>query len=267
MKWSNEEIIWLKNNYNNNLLKPYLFENRLGRNWNTIKSKAHILGLKRIRRQFIVNDSYFDKIDSFDKAYFLGLLYADGSNNLNCFSISLKNEDSYILEIFKQYLEYEGKVRKSKFDTWGKDVKVDRSTLAVYSKSLCQALVVHGCIPNKTNYLCFPQISNELIPHFMRGYFDGDGCITSNKKSNYSFFVIGTLEFLIQYQAYLIEFCGLKLSKLRKHRNELNNIYILNYGGNLQINSIYNFMYKNCKDCYLIRKKLKFEKCKSIQKI
>lgn len=56
------------------------------------------------------NENYFEKIDAFDKAYFLGLLYADGSNCLHptvkrAISISLQEEDAEILKLFSEYTQ------------------------------------------------------------------------------------------------------------------------------------------------------------------
>ena len=44
-------------------------------------------------------------------------------------------------------------------------------------------LINLGCIPNKSLTLTFPDfINDELLPHFIRGYFDGDGCIWNGKR-------------------------------------------------------------------------------------
>src|ERR1035437_6505732 len=48
------------------------------------------------------NINYFETINSEDKAYFLGLLFADGCISGNCISISLKISDKHILENFKK---------------------------------------------------------------------------------------------------------------------------------------------------------------------
>ena len=52
------------------------------------------------------DNQYFKQINTPSKAYFLGLLYADGgiifSNNKKTLSLELKQEDRYILEEFKK---------------------------------------------------------------------------------------------------------------------------------------------------------------------
>lgn len=58
------------------------------------------------------NENYFEKIDRFDNAYFLGLLYSDGSNCSHTTAeraivISLQEEDVEILKRFKEYSDSE----------------------------------------------------------------------------------------------------------------------------------------------------------------
>ena len=71
----------------------------------------------------------------------------------------------------------------------------------------------HGCIQNKSLVLQFPTISNSLIPHFIRGYFDGDGSVFILNKKNYNktnsiytalgICICGTFEFLTKMNSYL----------------------------------------------------------------
>lgn len=52
--------------------------------------------------------------------------------------------------------------------------------LACYSKKSYTDLINKGCGINKSLILKFPdetQVPQNLISHFIRGYFDGDGCV------------------------------------------------------------------------------------------
>ena len=64
---------------------------------NTVTTRNISEGL----RKFKVNNDYFEKIDTKDKAYFLGLLIADGNNEVVGFRLQLKESDKHILETFK----------------------------------------------------------------------------------------------------------------------------------------------------------------------
>ena len=65
-------------------------------------------------RTHTFNYNYFDSIDTEEKAYFLGLLWADGfcDKNTGNIIISLQEEDGYILEKFKDVVEFSGTTTK-----------------------------------------------------------------------------------------------------------------------------------------------------------
>lgn len=142
------------------------------------------------------NEHYFEKIDSESKAYFLGLIYADGwvNNKKNYFGICLAEEDKYLLEQFKKELKFTGPIKNVGRK---KDHHKDRYRIEICSKKMCRDLEGLNVIPNKALILQFPTeelVPNELMPHFLRGYFDGDGYV-GYKKMNYktSNFIKGSL--------------------------------------------------------------------------
>jgi intein/homing endonuclease len=77
-----------------------------------------------------------------------------------------------------------------------------RCRWSVQSKHLWNVLNSYGCVPKKSLILKFPSISifdnKNLIVHFIRGYFDGDGCISYGNKSHTkcSINIVGTYDFL-----------------------------------------------------------------------
>lgn len=136
---------------------------------------------------YLFNEHIFDIIDTEEKAYWLGFLYADG----NLSSSPLKNikNKKYIVEIclalidtghlfkFENFLNIE----KSKVRVYDyKDVKGEikqHCKFGICNKHLWESLYNNGCIPNKSLVLKYPSniINAELQRHFLRGYFDGDG--------------------------------------------------------------------------------------------
>lgn len=132
-------------------------------------------------KRYTVNHDYFSEVDTEDKAYFLGFMYADGynSSNRNQIKLKLKTEDKYILEKFASYL------------TTGQTPPIyqekgsDTCSLQVSSNQLCQDLKKWGCGEAKAHTLTFPTflVSQPfLMRHFIRGYFDGDGTIHMKKR-------------------------------------------------------------------------------------
>ena len=201
-----------------------------------------------------LDEHYFDNIDTEHKAYWLGLLYADGYNNEKAYQIELclKTSDRILLESFKQDIKSVYDIRDRIVTLDGKQFSSSRFTL--YSKYLSRILSEKGCIQCKSLSLTFP--SEKIVPkylqhHFMRGYFDGDGCISGNK-----FMVLGTQEFVEKY-----------VSILRNNTNisEAGGYYPngkaieWQHASKRDLIKIYNYLYQNA-TIYLKRKHDRFIK-------
>ena len=139
------------------------------------------------KRMYGVNDNIFDNIDNQDKAYVLGLLYADGCNyyEKGCVKIDLIEDDLEILEKLKIFFEYEGDIKHhkqgmKKFS--GKEYFCkDSCRLSISSRNISEKLAKYGCVANKSYIMTFPnkEIINEiLLRHFIRGFMDGNGGIS-----------------------------------------------------------------------------------------
>lgn len=137
-------------------------------------------------RRYKRNQHYFDNIDTPNKAYILGLLYADGCNftKHNSITLSLQESDKDILERIKQELGYTGELRFSPLSLKNSRHK-NHYILNINDEILSRRLNELGVVDNKSLKITFPDfITKELISHFIRGYFDGDGCIYLDKKRN-----------------------------------------------------------------------------------
>ena len=134
------------------------------------------------------NSVIFDVIDTEEKAYWLGFIYADGyiSNSPfkdgvktnYAFEISLQASDYEHLDKFNVFMEHE-KDNVVISDAKCGDKIFERCRWMVSNKHLWQTLNNYGCTPQKSLTLEFPNKnifkSEDLIRHFIRGYFDGDG--------------------------------------------------------------------------------------------
>lgn len=134
-------------------------------------------------RKFEFNEKFFDNINTEEKAYWLGFLYADGSQNGNAFQMCLKIDDKHHLEKFRTAINAEHTVK----EIIKKNHKAGIAALfQISSKYFCQSLQNCGCVKNKTFIAKFPIIDPNLYRHFIRGVFDGDGTIgIMNKKYAY----------------------------------------------------------------------------------
>lgn len=150
------------------------------------------------------NYRYFQSIDSEDKAYWLGFLYADGCVTINKRGAGIVHLGSSLLDIdhirkFKSDIEAEQQIKHCV--AHGKYPQV---YICICSRNMCNDLINLGCIPCKTFKLNkLPDIDNHLIRYFLRGYHDGDGC-NHITKSNYPILTgIGTKSFCSSILSYL----------------------------------------------------------------
>lgn len=145
------------------------------------------------------NENVFDSIDTEEKAYWLGFIFADGyiSSSNYTFEISLSIRDIGHLRKFNAFMGYRGdrvKVGKTNFEG------CDRCRWSVTNKHLWSTLRSLGCTPKKSLTLKFPNIevfnNEDLIHHFIRGYWDGDGCIRLGRNDRLVCSANGTESFL-----------------------------------------------------------------------
>ena len=187
-------------------------------------------------RKYNFNENYFENIDTEDKAYFLGLLMADGyiSTSERFVAVALKESDVEILNKFKESIKSEAPLGNKKNCT--------QKILTLCSKKLVNDLKNLGMTRNKTFTLKFPNIQKEYIRHFIRGYFDGDGYIGPRQCT----LIISSTDFLETFLALFLE-------KFNKHLyfHEIKNSYRVNLNRN-DID-IVNYIYKDA-NIYLGRK-------------
>ncbi len=135
------------------------------------------------------NNKVFDKINTQEKAYWLGFIYADGyiakGNGQWQVSIVLNAKDYNHLQKFCDFIKCDYSIIKEKTTKCnGKTYKSYK--ISISDKHLWESLVNKGAVNRKSYILKFPNYSivpRNLIKHFIRGYFDGDGCIMTKETS------------------------------------------------------------------------------------
>lgn len=209
--------------------------------------------LQETHRKYFVDTSYFSNINTQEKAYILGFLYADGYNSNKGIVINLHEQDKEILEKIKTELGYEGSVVFRK-----KDNASNQYSLQIKSQEISQDLTKLGCVNKKSLILKFPteeQVPSNLVKHFIRGYFDGDGSLFFNE--SYCINITSTQEFLIGVQQVLQSSAQLETAKLNQC-NSGKNTYKLRIKGNNKTLSFLNWLYKDA-SIFLNRKHTKYQ--------
>jgi intein-encoded DNA endonuclease-like protein len=214
-------------------------------------------GVDLTNRRYEVNHDYFNIIDTQEKAYWLGFLYADGyireRKSGNSLEMKLSIKDKGHLENFRKDISSNHYIKESfnkvKYKSGFSESHMCH--LAMYSTNLVNSIKSQGFHSRKTFTIKFPSLNKKLIHHFIRGYFDGDGSFSFNTKT---------------FRPHTNLVCASEVfrSQLMKILKE-NDIDIKQYSdislhiqdklGNLKF---YNYIYKNS-NIHLNRKKEKYE--------
>jgi hypothetical protein len=172
----------------------------------------------------------------------------DGRPKGGSLELSLKEEDTYHLYNFLYDLKSNYKVVKRKIKLNEKEFMSARTTIS--SIDMVNDLIKQGCVPNKSLILEPPKIDDCFISHFIRGYFDGDGCVGfyCDTYNSFSYEILGTYKIL----KFIKDYSGIsKNISIRKLKNK--NIFSLRISGRNSIEIFHNYIYKN-KTVFLQRK-------------
>ena len=195
-------------------------------------------------RKYNINQDYF-KTWSRNMAYIFGLWCADGCiYGGKMFDITLHKKDKYILKKVAEELQYEG----SLYDYVDKQAsRINFSCVVIYND-----IIKLGGTERKSMTIEFPEVPKEYLPDFIRGYFDGDGCVMNlkNKRLN-SAFTCGNKEFLKKLLEVLKEEAGIEGGSFD------DSSYSLRFGKKDTIR-LGNYIYKDNPEIFLLRKREKF---------
>lgn len=213
--------------------------------------KRHNIPIERYRNRRRtnkqLNENYFQEIDSIEKAYYLGFIFADGNiykpkkgSHSWKLSIEIHEKDKEILESF----------------TIGNKINYNPKHNSVYmciiSNKICTDLMKYNITPNKSLTCIFPIIPQQFISHFIRGYFDGDGCISLNKSNNGKRVIIVGTELFLKDILYHSNIKG----TVKKHGTA--NIFELRIYKKKDITDFSDYIYQNHNNILLKRKFSKF---------
>lgn len=216
--------------------------------------------------RYKINEDFF-KIWSGEMAYILGYIYADGClidsrRASRTQYITITSKDSSILYKIRKVLESESplrkEIRKSEWKSRGQlYISKPSYTLRIGNKVMFNDLTKLGLTPRKSLNLTFPEIPEKQLNHFLRGYFDGDGCLYLSRKRGENarrvklFFTSGGKIFLKQLSKILFNL----LKVPERNIYDLNGCFGIYYPKSTAL-KILDFLYKDTQksQLYLERK-------------
>lgn len=231
-------------------------------------SKETIQGLlsRRINmrnrgKRILFDENYFENIDAERKAYWLGFIYADGNITNNRLRIEIKSDDKYLLEQLKSDMKSKNKICKdnSTHEYNGYKIHKDNVYIGFCSNKLKQDLSKWGVIPNKTfKIMELPSINKDLMRHFIRGYFDGDGTVyldNINHSDNRSIFgFYGQHDFLLNIKNELINEINISNRKIFDKES----VSMITFSKHNDVVKFYKYIYENA-TIFLTRKRKLFD--------
>ena len=252
VKISEEKENYIKNNYLTESTKSILEKLNISKPCLLRYARKHNLKIKS-SKLYDCDENFFENIDTEDKAYWLGFLYADGyvrkRKSGSEMRLKLSIKDIEHLEKFNKTINSNNDIKQK-----GRMV-----ILGISQRKFVQHLLDKGCTNKKTFTIKFPNfLKEDLIRHFIRGYFDGDGSIKfTNKKSPSFNLVCGSFEFLESIKTKISKDCNIRETKIYPSKNKhFGSVFWNSIPDTI---SIFFYMYKDS-TVYLNRKKDKFLK-------
>lgn len=208
-----------------------------------------------------LNARFFHNIDSEIKAYWLGFIAADGGISLvdenrphSKLKVNLNKRDKSHLEKMLKHFDstHPIKYRNS----------TNSSCVMISNKMFVEGLTKNGLMPNKVESLRWPtHIDIDLQQHYLRGYFDGDGCFSMKKGKWPQGYVslLGNFDFLNGMQSFLNERCGFPANIKLLPCGKSKVTGVIQWGGNGRFRTFGEFIYNNS-TVFLDRKREKYLK-------
>lgn len=198
------------------------------------------------KNKYSFDKTFFKKIDTEEKAYILGFIFADGNiTKNNVFQLCLSEIDVDVLIKINKAINSSYPIY-SRPSHGGYINARPQKYIRITSKELYNDLYKLN-VKNKDHIKKL--IPKELFRHFIRGVFDGDGCIAKySRKNECEFYIMAEKTLLFEF---IDEFA---LNNINfKSPKYIKNIYKIRKSGILNIIKIYDFLYKDA-TIYLDRK-------------
>lgn len=224
------------------------------------------------------DETFFEKIDTDEKAYWFGFIYADGwvvknhsldakGNQIKKYSLNIElssKDREHLIKFAKTIcLNFEesmlySRERTISYEHLNEKRVYKMTSFQVSSKKIVEDLIKLGCVPNKTLIKTFPtynEVPEELIGAFMRGYIDGNGHVIKRKSWTIS---TGSEKFAQKFLEEINKQTNSNLTYIRKIKNV--NCWVFNLGSGKTAVKVFDLMYNEKTTVYLERKYLKFIK-------
>jgi hypothetical protein len=197
-------------------------------------------------RKYYIDAHAFDEIDTEEKAYWWGFIYADGNVHKRSLAVGLAQKDIVQLKRLKRFLRSSHPITTNDINC-SNGKKYPGAQFYATDKHLADRLKELGILVGRPNFnLVTENLNKNLAHHWIRGYFDGDGSISLPERTNQAMIKIcGDIDLLkwmeLQFRPHA-EKWSRKPKSICKHNKS--NIYYLGYQGNNIAIAVRNYLYR-----------------------
>lgn len=247
-KWTKSEDKILIENYPSNGWKK-VHELLPHRDKRGIQCRAKKLKVKYLE----YDENYFDEINTYQKAYWLGFLYADGYvTSQNRWGLELQIADKSHMQALLNDIKCNMVIKtRNKVCSLSKEnISYESCYFLIRNKHMYDSLVKWGVVRNKTQNLKLPDfLSDDMMWCFLLGFWDGDGTFfRSGAYGKEMSCVCYCKSFLKEIKSFL------KKEKISCHIHSKENLYKMTIGASKDLKKMINNFYKQDIIC-LNRKK------------
>jgi DNA-binding transcriptional regulator WhiA len=206
----------------------------------------------KTKRLYELNEEFFDCIDCESKAYWLGFITADGYISKGSVEIALSRCDEVHLNKLQHALNSNYPITRH-----SRDNKYHYSRVSINSVKLVSALKRLGVVSNKSTIIRPAIIPVDILQHYWRGVFDGDGCITQDVctgKYRPQISLAGSKYITNAFRDFIVSVVD---SKAKPFKHKSKNAYYMNLCGFKVVMPILQVMYHNS-NIFLDRKFVKY---------
>lgn len=195
-----------------------------------------------------MNHNYFE-VWSEEMAYYLGWLWADGNICDGKLQVGCCTEDEEILIGFMKAIGSTHAIQR-KDGYWHKNGYYIKpyTKVSIYSKKLISSLIEKHCLLPRKTYIdpVLPEIQSQYIPHFVRGYYDGDGSIYKTK-NKIGISIVGTQKFMEKFQSMIIQETKLPHKPIYKDKNTKTSTaaWYIGWNAKVEVLTFLNFIYQS----------------------
>lgn len=187
-------------------------------------------------RKYKLNENIFSTYNP-ESCYWAGFIAADGTIYENMVKITLHNIDMDHIQKFINFVEADYNIK----------VEGNYSTVCIYSKQIVEDLYINfNLFPCKSLTISMPNIPKDMLRHYIRGYFDGDGSLQWRNKNIKINLISGSFNQIDDIKKYVSQEIGIKFCYYVYDKKRKNRIYVIEKTGACA-DLFLEWMYADCK--------------------